>query len=160
MATADLPPFEDYSMRGRTYRFAEKEPLYPFGFGLNYAELSYGNLAAEMKPDGQVVARTTISNHSARDTIETVQCYVTPPNDWPDAPKASLVGFRKVTVPAGETVNLTFQLSAEQLYQYDQYGCHVPVPGDHTLTISSASPGGRAQALGAPTPASGVVTVV
>ena len=67
--TADLPPFADYHMRGRTYRFAEIEPLYPFGFGLSYARFAYGPLvlsAGTLASDQELTVRTTITNSSAR----------------------------------------------------------------------------------------------
>src|SRR5690606_4111912 len=85
-ATADLPPFDDYAMRGRTYRFATAEPLYPFGLGLNYPKLSYGQLAAGSAAVGSVTTTCTLTNLSVLDTREVVPCYIQPPRGWPVAP--------------------------------------------------------------------------
>ncbi len=153
--TADLPAFNDYSMRGRTYRFSEIEPLYPFGFGLSYAQLKYGPLrlsVAELAEGGEVVARTTLVSRSPRPVSETVQCYLVPPAR-PDAPKAMLVDFKKVTVTSAGTVEVEFVLPAAVFRQVDAQGKLVWTPGNCQLVVGSASPGPRAQALGAPAPA-------
>lgn len=162
-STEDLPPFADYAMRGRTYRFATREPLYPFGFGLGYARLSYGPLALSaprLAADGDVTLTTTLTNHGDRPVAETVQCYLQPPQDWPDAPLATLVDFQKVTVPAGATVAVAFTVPAAACAQTDAAGQAVHVPGVYGLVVGSASPGARAVALGAPPPATGRLTLL
>jgi beta-glucosidase len=154
--TADLPPFRDYAMRGRTYRFATVAPLYPFGFGLSYARLSYGPLklsAPTLAAHETLVAETTLTNASDRAVSETVQCYLTPPLDWPEAPLATLIGFQKLSVPAGATVAVRFTLPAASFAQIDAAGRSVHAPGSYGLVVGSASPGDLAPALGAPPPA-------
>jgi beta-glucosidase len=161
--TADLPPFIDYAMKGRTYRFAEIEPLYPFGFGLGYAKLAYGALAVDTPKlaAGQVVTvRTTLTNSSDRAALEAVQCYVQPPRSWPNAPFATLVDFQKVSVPARGSVTVEFKLPAAAFAQVNAAGEQVHVAGAYGVTVGSASPGPRAIALGAPAPATGSVTLV
>ena len=161
--TADLPPFADYGMRGRTYRFAEIEPLYPFGFGLSYAKFTYGPLQAgpaKLARDGEVVLTTTLANPSKVAAAEVVQCYVVPPRDQPDAPRATLVDFQKVTVPARGKVEVTFRLPAAAFAQVDAAGERRHAPGRYGLVVGSASPGPRAQALGAPAPATAEITLV
>lgn len=161
--TEDLPPFEDYSMQGRTYRFAEAEPLYPFGFGLGYARLSYGPLAcsAQRLAEGsELTVGTSVTNAGGPAVEETVQCYLQPPREWPGAPRAILVGFSKVTVPAGATVPVEFRLRGEAFRQFDAEGRAVWAPGRYGISIGSASPGPRAEALGAPAPAAGAVALV
>lgn len=160
--TADLPDFEEYSMRGRTYRFAEIEPLYPFGFGLGYGRLAYGPLrlsAARQTGDQETVAQVTLTNQDSRPVHETVQCYVQPPRDFPDAPVATLVDFQKVTVPARGSVEVSFRLAAAAFAQVDAAGRRVRAPGRHGIVVGSASPGPRATALGAPAPATGEITL-
>ena len=160
--TADLPPFADYAMRGRTYRFASIPPLYPFGFGLTYAQLSYGPLSLSAPTLGvgsTVVATTSLANAGTRDVAETVQCYLTPPRDWPEAPFATLIAFQKITVPAGQTVAVTFTLPAAVFSQVDAAGQSVHAPGTYGLVIGSASPGDRAPALGAPPPATATIQI-
>jgi beta-glucosidase len=151
--TEDLPAFNDYAMRGRTYRFAESEPLYPFGFGLNYAQIEYGPLTldtAQLAADGTMAARVKLSNRSARTAAETVQCYLVPPRARADAPRATLIGFQKAHVPAHGGLEVEFHLAAESFRQVDAAGTRVWLPGDYELVIGPASPGPRAQALGAP----------
>jgi len=161
--TADLPPFEDYHMRGRTYRFAAIEPLYPFGFGLGYAKLAYGPLAASVHPvakDGTVTVRTTLTNASDRPAPEAVQCYVVPPRFGPDTPLATLVDFQKVTVPAKSSVTVEFTLAAAAFAQVDATGRSTHVPGRYSLVVGSSSPGPRSLALGAPAPATAEIVLV
>ncbi|MBI5769341.1 MAG: glycoside hydrolase family 3 C-terminal domain-containing protein [Verrucomicrobia bacterium] len=160
--TADLPPFEDYAMRGRTYRYAEIEPLYPFGFGLGYATLAYGPLAVsrcEAAGESRVVATTTLANRGACSVDEVVQCYVCPPRGLAAAPRATLVDFRKVRVPAGATVTVEFSLAPAAFTVIDAAGAPARVPGEYELVVGSASPGARAVALGAPAPACAAVRV-
>jgi beta-glucosidase len=161
--TADLPPFEDYHLRGRTYRFATIEPLYPFGFGLGYGQLAYGALklgAAKLAGDGELTVQATLTNTGARPVDEAVQCYIQPPRSFPDAPVATLVDFQKVAIPARGSVEVSFRLPAAAFAQVDATGRRVHAPGRYRIVIGSASPGPRAQALGAPAPATGEVTLV
>jgi len=161
--TADLPPFNDYHMRGRTYRFAEIEPLYPFGFGLSYARLAYGPVAlstARLREGQELTVRTTVANSSARATDETVQCYVIPPRDQPEAPQATLVEFQKIPTPAHSTVAVEFHLTSDAFRQVNVAGDRVWVPGRYGIIVGPASPGPRAQALGAPASATGELLLV
>ncbi len=161
--TEDLPPFEDYSMRGRTYRFAEKEPLYPFGFGLGYARLSYGRLALgaeRLAEGGELTVKVGVTNAGGPAVEETVQCYIEPPREWPGAPRAVLVGFQKITLAAGATAAVEFRLGAETFRQFDAQGRAVWTPGRFGISVGSCSPGPRGLALGAPAAAAGTVTLV
>lgn len=161
--TADLPDFENYDMRGRTYRFAQAEPLYPFGFGLSYARFSYGPLtvsAPQLARNGELGLQTTLVNHSDRSATEVVECYLVPPQDWPAAPRAILVDFQKVAVPAQSRIAVTIRLSAAAFAQVNAAGERVHAPGRYGLVVGSASPGPRAQALGAPAPATAEIVLV
>jgi beta-glucosidase len=161
--TSDLPAFNDYSMRGRTYRFATREPLYPFGFGLGYGKPGYGPLrlgAPALAAGGSVTLRTSLTNAGSRAVEETVQCYIRPPGGWPDAPLATLVDFQKVPVAAGATAEVEFVLPSEAFAQFDKDGRKVHHPGRYGIVVGSASPGARAQALGAPAPALAEITLV
>ncbi len=160
--TADLPPMADYAMRGRTYRFATAEPLFPFGFGLSYTQFEYEHIqtsTASPAPGKGVVVTATVRNTGKRDAQEVVQCYVVPPPDWPDAPRATLVGFQKVAIPRGKSVRVRFALSADALLQVDAAGRRVRAPGRYELVVGAASPGPRALALGAPAPVTAALTI-
>lgn len=161
--TADLPPFEDYAMRGRTYRYAEIEPLYPFGFGLSYGHVSFGPLrlsAPILRADGSVVARTTVTNTGDRSVVETVQCYLTSPAEIADAPRATLIGFKKIAVVAGASVEVEFELAAKLFFQVNAEGKSIWCVGRFGIVVGSSSPGPRAIALGAPAPAAVEISLV
>jgi beta-glucosidase len=163
MGTGDLPPFDDYSMKGRTYRFAEAEPLYPFGFGIGYAKLAYGALAkdvGQIAHGGAVTLRAKVANTSDTAALETVQCYIEPPRSWPDAPRATLVDFQKVPVPARSEVEVSFTLPASAFAQVDARGKRVHAPGRYGIVVGPSSSPTRAVALGAPAPATGEILVV
>ncbi|MCR4771409.1 MAG: glycoside hydrolase family 3 C-terminal domain-containing protein [Oscillospiraceae bacterium] len=105
--TADLPPFEDYSMKGRTYRYLESEPLYPFGFGLGYGKLTLTDAVRE----GNRV-RIAYRNDSAYDCSEVLQVYAEHPSSPFDTLHPSLCGFRRVYVRPGETGSAEVELGA------------------------------------------------
>ncbi|HEX8598541.1 MAG TPA: glycoside hydrolase family 3 N-terminal domain-containing protein [Chloroflexia bacterium] len=158
----DLPPFDDYSMQGRTYRYATKEPLYPFGFGLSYTRFAYSDLRLEHE---QVAAGEglsfsfTLSNTGTFDGEEVVQVYVSA-LDPPGAPISSLVAFQRVALRAGEQKTLAFQVPSERLALVDEEGVARVVPGGMRVTVGGCSPGGRGVALGAPEPVSGEFIVL
>ncbi|MBO4465460.1 MAG: glycoside hydrolase family 3 C-terminal domain-containing protein [Bacteroidales bacterium] len=102
-----LPDFEDYNMKGRTYRYFKGDPLFPFGYGLSYTTFEYG--AASVKGRKLIVP---VTNTGSMDAAEVVQLYVRRPEDV-DGPLKTLRGFQRVFIPAGQTVNVTFRLSDE-----------------------------------------------
>jgi beta-glucosidase len=159
----DLPPFDDYAMAGRTYRYATAEPLYPFGFGLSYARFAYEEVAlsATQIPVGEgVTMRCTVANRGSVAAEEVVQLYV----DWPGAdgaaPAPKLVGFERVRLEAGERTTLIFAVAPTALAQVDAEGQCRPVSGPIRLTIGGCSPGARGIQLGAPEPLVATVLVV
>lgn len=158
-ATADLPEFTDYAMKGRTYRFLDKEPLYPFGFGLTYGNVQYAAAEVGTWEGGTLPVSVRVTNVGDRPAHEVVQCYVEPPRSFPDAPHATLVGFEKVEIAPGATALVEFQLPASAFHLCDADGAWQAVTGDFGLSIGSASPGQRAAQLGAPAPARALVTV-
>jgi beta-glucosidase len=115
-ATTDqLPPFSDYSMKGRTYRYFEGTPLYPFGFGLSYSSFAYSGLVAKRTPQGARV-RATVANTSGRDGEEVVQLYVAGGPE-PGAPRRSLRGFERISLRAQERREVSFTLADADLPQ-------------------------------------------
>ena len=109
-----LPPFDDYAMKGRTYRYFEGEPLFPFGFGLSYTTFEYGE--ASVKGEKLIVP---VTNTGSVDAQEVVQLYVHNPADA-EGPLKSLRGFKRVSVPAGETVQVAFGLTPETFLSWSE----------------------------------------
>jgi beta-glucosidase len=108
-----LPPFTDYAMKGRTYRYFAGEPLFPFGFGLSYSTFAYSGLVAMRTPQGASV-RVTVRNTSTRDGDEVVQLYVEG-GSTQGAPIRSLRGFQRVHLRAGESREVTFTVAGEDV---------------------------------------------
>jgi beta-glucosidase len=124
-----LPPFTDYAMKGRTYRYFKGEPLYPFGFGLSYSSFAYSGLSAKRTPKGAEI-RAMVKNTSKRDGDEVVQLYVAGGPE-PQAPIRSLRGFQRIRLRAGESRQLSFTVAAEDLPKNS--GVEISVGGGQPL---------------------------
>ncbi len=114
----DLPPFDDYKMAGRTYRFFNGTPLYRFGFGLSYTTFAYKNIrtSADVLPkDGSVTVSVDVTNTGSRDGDEVVQLYVTHEGSSVERPKEDLRGYRRVSLAPGETKTVSLKVAAKSL---------------------------------------------
>lgn len=141
-----LPDFEDYSMKGRTYKYQTEGILFPFGYGLSLASASYEKV--EVAAD-RASARVTLKNAGKREAIETVQLYVATPNAGQGAPLASLAGFARVTVSAGQTVTATVPLANKYAFtEVTEEGTRVTPEGAYRVIAASAAPGARSAELG------------
>src|SRR5204863_7510148 len=110
---ADLPPFEDYRMAGRTYRFFEGVPLYPFGYGLSYTTFRYDRLRVSrdtLRGDDTLTVSVDVTNTGTRGGDEGVQMYVRYPQSTVPRPPLARRGFRRATPGPGETRRMTFPL--------------------------------------------------
>ena len=119
--TDQLPDFQDYSMKGRTYRYMTETPLYCFGHGLSYTQFEYGtaSLSSNTMSKGKEVTLTVpVSNTGETDGEEVVQVYLSRPDDK-EAPSHTLRAFKRVSVPKGETVNVNFTLNDETFQWFD-----------------------------------------
>ncbi len=136
-----LPDFEDYSMKNRTYRFMS-DPLFPFGYGLSYTTFSIGDAKinkSTIKKDESVALTIPVSNTGKREGTEIVQIYVHKANDI-DGPIKTLRGFQRVNVNAGKTSQATITLppSAFEFYDKESYSMAV-APGEYELLYGTSS---------------------
>lgn len=116
----DLPPVHDFDLTsGRTYMYAEKKPLYPFGHGLSYTTFKYSSLDVDKGGDGVFNLSVDITNTGDRDGDEVVQVYVQYPGSRVPRPERQLRGFKRVSVPAGETVTVSIPVKVEDLAFWD-----------------------------------------
>jgi len=133
-AVEDLPDFEDYNMKGHTYRYFDGKPLYPFGYGLSYTTFKYGN--AKVKGNSIIIP---VKNTGKRDGTEVVQVYVRRPDD-PAGPRKTLRAFRRVFVPAGKTVKVCIPIEDETFLWWDTGKQDmVPLPGKYELLYGGSS---------------------
>ena len=129
-----LPDFEDYAMKGRTYRFFEGEPLFPFGFGLSYTTFAYGK--AQVKGDQLVLE---VSNIGPVDADEVVQLYVRRPADT-EGPRKTLRAYKRVHVPSGQSVEVSLPLTEETFLWWDEARQRmVPQKGEWELLYGGSS---------------------
>lgn len=148
-SVADLPPFDDYTMKGRTYRYFGGTPVYPFGYGLSYARFGYSGLRMEPARGGaEKGLRVTVQvrNTAARAGDEVAQLYIAPPA-FEGAPRHALRGAQRLTLQPGEARALTFQLGPRDLSFVDAAGKRRLIPGLYRLSVGSGQPGGDAATL-------------
>ncbi len=112
-----LPPFEDYNMKGRTYRYFEGKPLYPFGYGLSYTKFQYSNLIIpdEVKAGDNVEASVEVQNTGKLAGDEVVQLYIKNLTASLPVPNLSLEGFKRIHLQPGEKQTVKFELNPKQL---------------------------------------------
>ncbi len=149
----DLPPLIDYAMKGRTYRYFEGEPVYPFGHGLSYSRFDYGapSLSRPVVMAGEdLTFEVEVGNVGARAGDEVVQAYLIPP--WPAKVGTrpaqgervllrTLVGFDRVPLKPGERRKVRFVLTPRDLSQVDRSGARAVTPGRYALFVGGGQPG-------------------
>ena len=152
----DLPPFDDYSMRGRTYRYAQQAALYPFGFGLSYTAFDYRNMAANstrLDARGTLLVKVDVANTGSRPGTETVQLYQSSPEAPGEHPSYSLIAFQRVELKPGESKQLQFTLDADLFHLFDDQGDRRWYVGRVVLYAGGCSPMKTVEELGLGPPA-------
>lgn len=142
-----LPDFTDYAMKGRTYRYLEEEPLYPFGYGLGYAAAEYSDFRVVSETEQSCTVAVTLHNGSSRALTEKVQIYASLSDSRTAVPHFQLCGLRAVSLQPGETVTCEVQLERYWLMAVDETGARVRPDGGVTLYAGSHQPDRRSAAL-------------
>jgi len=141
---SQLPDFEDYSMKGRTYRYLQEKPLYPFGYGLSYTSFQYSDVLLSrnsMKAGEAVDLHVSLRNTGKMDGDEVVQVYIKNKADK-NGPVKTLRAFRRVNVKAGSTSDLCISLPSEAFEWYNEAKQRMDVlPGKYIIYVGSSSAG-------------------
>jgi beta-glucosidase len=131
-SVAQLPPFEDYQMTGRTYRYFEGEPLFPFGHGLSYTRFAYSKLETpkQVRAGEDAIVRVSVTNSGRVAGDEVVQLYVKHVAASVPVAIRSLQGFKRVHLKPGQTQTVSFTLAPRQLSLIDNRGRRIVEPGE------------------------------
>jgi beta-glucosidase len=138
----DLPPFEDYRMQDRTYRFFRGDPLFPFGYGLSYTTFEFDNLhinQSQVQVGSQVTISCDVTNTGERTGDQVVQLYVRHPDATVPRPIKELKGFKRITLGPGERKTVLLTLHTNQLGYYDEAMQFVVQPGTVEVMIGCSS---------------------
>jgi len=142
-STSQLPPYKDYSMKGRTYRYMTEKPQYPFGFGLSYTSFRFDSISlssSAISAGGEVKATVTVTNTGKYDADEVVQIYVSKDGRTEDEPLSSLKSFRRVFIPAGKSKKVEFNLSSSAFETVSAEGEYRLVSGVYTVIAADSAP--------------------
>ncbi|HTX74612.1 MAG TPA: glycoside hydrolase family 3 C-terminal domain-containing protein [Terracidiphilus sp.] len=147
-----LPPFEDYAMKGRTYRYFTGTPLYPFGYGLSYTKFAYAGVrfqggqtvrAKDLTAGKPLVVEATVKNTGSRAGDEVAQLYLTFPAA-PGAPLRALRGFERVHLEPGESKTVRFELQPRDLSMVTEAGEPIVAEGEYTVSVGGGQPNSEA----------------
>jgi len=140
-ATSDLPPFEDYAMTNRTYRYFAGQPLYPFGHGLSYTRFAYKNLrVTKTATPGELAVTIDIANIGDRDGDEVVQLYAEEPASAHARARESLCGFKRIALKRGEAKTIALTISATALRRWsDEKNDYTLLPGTWHILAGASS---------------------
>jgi beta-glucosidase len=137
-----LPPFEDYAMQNRTYRYFKDKPLYPFGYGLSYTTFSYSDLLlpkTAIDAGDPLIAEVTVTNTGKRESDEVAQLYLSFPS-VPGAPLRALRGFKRVHLKPGESQQVSFELKDRDMSMVSEAGEPMIAEGAYTVSIGGGQP--------------------
>lgn len=144
----DLPPFENYSMKNRTYRYMETEPLYPFGYGLTYGDLSVTKaVMAEPLSENGTVLTVEIKNEGKRTVKEVVQVYVKNLDSQDAVPNFSLCAFQKVECGPGERKTLSLSINSQSFTVVKEDGSRAADGTRFQLFVGTSQPDERSRVL-------------
>ena len=138
-----LPDFENYDMKGRTYRYFEGEPLYPFGYGLSYSTFKYSNLTItkSINCGEPITVKFDITNTGDTESDEVIQLYLKDLEASTPRPTHQLEGFKRIHLKAGEKQNIEMEILPRQMSMINKTGERVIEPGDFKVFIGGQQPG-------------------
>jgi beta-glucosidase len=148
----DIPAFENYDMAGRTYRFMEKTPMYPFGYGLSYNNFEISDVKldkAKIRKSENNKLSLTLKNNGNTKADEVLQLYVSLKDKKLSVPISELKSFKRVCVEGGKSENIEFEIPASYFTYVDVNGETKNFRGKAEITIGNSSPGVRSAELGA-----------
>ena len=139
---SQVPPFEEYSMKGRTYRYMSEKPLYGFGFGLSYTKFAYSGLTIPkaVKAGDSVTVEADVKNTGGVAGDEVVELYLMQPKGF-ETPLRELAGFKRVHLASGQSAHVSLTVDPRSLGQVDAAGNRVILPGEYTVSVGGAQPG-------------------
>lgn len=145
----ELPAFEDYSMRGRTYRYMEQEALYPFGYGLTYGDVQveHAKVLSKDGKSGDVTVHVAVKNAGDTATGDVIQIYVKDQKSPHAVPNHSLCAFERVYLEAGESREIDLVVRGNAFLVVDEEGTFVPGSGSYVLYVGTGQPDQRTAAL-------------
>lgn len=149
----DLPPYEDYAMKNRTYRYFEGDLLYPFGFGLSYADISIENTEVsnnKIESEKTVIISINLKNNSDFDADEVVQIYVKDKKTSNLLISPELKRFSRTTIEKKSSKNIKIELGNEVFSTRNEKGILKFTPGDYEVFVGLSAPVNRSKILGAP----------
>lgn len=146
-----LPAFDDYTMKGRTYKYMSDNIMYPFGYGLTYSKVLYSDakmLNKKYKGKEPLQLQVTLRNESNREVDEVAQVYLSAPGAGQTVPIETLISFKRVKLQPNSSQVVDFTIQPDELKMVQEDGTSKLLKGDYTVTVSSAAPGTRSQELG------------
>lgn len=148
-STEGMPAFEDYSMKGRTYRYLDREPLYPFGYGLTYGDVSVESATVVGRDgvSGDVTLRAVVKNAGSVETQDVIQVYVKDEASPYAVPNHSLCAFERVCLQAGESKEVEIRVPGSAFLVVNEEGAFVEGSGNSLLYVGMGQPDKRTAAL-------------
>jgi len=140
-----MPEFTDYHMWGRTYKFLQSAPLYPFGYGLSYTKFAYSDLSVSGTEDLKVSVK--VKNAGTVPADEVVECYVRYEGEAFEKPNCVLSGFARVSLEPGEEKKIDLEIPKERLLSVLEDGSKALLPGAYTLYVGGSGPDARSAVL-------------
>ncbi|MBR8534017.1 glycoside hydrolase family 3 C-terminal domain-containing protein [Carboxylicivirga sediminis] len=150
-----LPPFEDYSMHERTYKYMTETPLFPFGFGLSYTQFEFNDIKVNktiLRKKDNVTVSCQLTNTGQMQADAVAQLYLVPEDDEVETPQYILKRFIRMKLGKGKSQKVEFTLSPDDLMLFDEEGDKRWKKGNYKLVIGNALPSERSLELGAPKP--------